>query len=354
MNIVNFQNEKKYIRDFLSLPKSLYTSKDNMEDEESMKKLLTGNHTLSKYFTLYKFIVYDGCKPAGRFAITEYPGDNTAYLGFYECIDDDEAAKYLFDEGASFCRNKGFGKMVGPVDASFWLKYRLKINRFDMPPYTGEPYNKPYYFRQFTKNGFTVSEHYTSNQFHSIDESYQNEQYEERFKTFLNNGYRIESPTDENYDRIIDEVYDMIMDLYSDFPIFKALSLEDFREIYGSYKRIMNMSMTKIAFYNDKAVGFYISIPDYANRVYHVNLLTLPKIMKIKKSPEQYVMLYMGVRPEHRGLGKALVYSVMRELGKNKLPSIGALARDGKPTQRYVFDEVTGVYEYVLLERTLQ
>ena len=73
MNIVNFQNEKKYIRDFLSLPKSLYTSKDNMEDEESMKKLLTGNHTLSKYFTLYKFIVYDGGKPAGRFAITEYP-----------------------------------------------------------------------------------------------------------------------------------------------------------------------------------------------------------------------------------------------------------------------------------------
>ena len=111
--------------------------------------------------------------------------------------------------------------------------------------------------------------------------------------------------------------------------------------------------MTKIAYYNDKAVGFYISIPDYSNRVYHATLLDLPKIMNIKKSPKQYVMLYMGVRPQHKGLGKALVYSIMQELAKNNLPSIGALARDGKTTQKYVSEEVTGVYEYVLLEKVL-
>ena len=75
----------------------------------------------------------------------------------------------------------------------------------------------------------------------------------------------------------------MIMNLYSDFPIFKPLSIEDFRGIYGSYKLIMNMSMTKIAYYNDKTVGFYISIPDYNNLVYHINLFNFSKIMKIKK-----------------------------------------------------------------------
>ena len=65
-------------------------------------------------------------------------------------------------------------------------------------------------------------------------------------------------------------------------------------------------------------------------------------------------MLYMGVRPEHQGLGKALVYSIMQELEKNGLPSIGALARDGKPTQKYASDDVTDVYEYVLLEMKLE
>ena len=353
MNIVKFDNEKKYIKDFILLAETLYSGNDNMEAPSDIKKFLTGTHTLSKYFTLDKFLIYDNNKPVGRFAITVYPDDDTAYIGFYECFDDDNTAKFLFEEAEAFCRKKGYKKIVGPVDGSFWQKYRLKINMFDLPPYTGEPYNKPYYYKQFTDNGFNVCEHYTSNRFHAIDESYTNEKYKDRYKEFLKNGYRIESPTQDNFDSIVDEVYYMITELYSDFPIFKALSIEDFREIYHSYKLIMNMSMTKIAYYNDKAVGFYISIPDYSNRVYHATLLDLPKIMNIKKSPKQYVMLYMGVRPQHKGLGKALVYSIMQELAKNNLPSIGALARDGKPTQKYVSEEVTGVYEYVLLEKVL-
>jgi len=120
---------------------------------------------------------------------------------------------------------------------------------------------------------------------------------------------------------------------------------------FSSYKQIMNMSMTKIAYYKDRAVGFYVSVPDYSNIVYHINPLNLIRILKLKKNPGRYVMLYMGVEPEHQGLGKAIVYSVMKELMMSGLPSIGALARDGKITQKYAFDDVTDVYEYVLLEK---
>ena len=45
-----------------------------------------------------------------------------------------------------FAKEKWYKKIVGPVDASFWNKYRLKINLFDKRPYTGEPYNLKYYF----------------------------------------------------------------------------------------------------------------------------------------------------------------------------------------------------------------
>ena len=353
MQLIQFNEEKKYINDFVSLPKRMYTAKDNMEDPKTITQFLTSCHALSKYFTLYKFLIYDEKKAVGRFAVTEYPNDDTAYFGFYECVDDDSAAAFLFEQAAKFCKNKGFKRMIGPVDASFWQKYRLKINLFDRAPYTGEPYNKPYYYKQFLAGGFDVAEHYTSNYFHAVDNSYTNEKYEQRYKNFIESGYRIESPTQETFDSIIDDVYYMITELYSDFPVFKSLSIEDFREIYSSYKLIMNMSMTKIAYYKDKAVGFYISIPDYSNAVYHIDPIKLIEIMKIKKSPQRYVMLYMGVRPEHRGLGKALVYSIIKELMENKLPSIGALARDGKITQKYVIEEAEQVYEYVLLKKEL-
>ena len=48
-----------------------------------------------------------------------------------------------------FAKENKYKRIVGPVDASFWLKYRMKINMFYKPPYTGEPYNKDYYYKLY-------------------------------------------------------------------------------------------------------------------------------------------------------------------------------------------------------------
>ncbi len=354
MECVRVDKDEKSIGDFLSLAKSLYTKKDNMESPDSVRKLLTGEHPMSKYFSLDAYLIYEESRPVGRFAITIYPDDKTAYLGFFECINDKETAAFLFSNAERIAKEKNCALIEGPVDASFWIKYRLKINNFDRPPYTGEPYNREYYYDLFLANGYTVKEHYTSNLYRAIEDKYSNEKYETRYKTFLEQGYRIESPKTEDYEIILDDVYRMITELYSDFPIYKHVSREDFKEMFMSYKSIMNMSMTKIAYYKDKVVGFYISLPDYGNRVYHLNLPNILSVLKLRKHPKQYVMLYMGVDAQHRGLGKAIVYSIMKELENNHLPSIGALARDGKVTQTYAIEEATSIYEYVLLEHSLQ
>jgi len=351
VELVKFNDEKEHIKAFCDLPSKIYNSKDNMEDPDSMKSILLGGHPLSKYFKLDKFLVYDDGKAVGRFAITTYENDSTAYLGFYECLDNPEYAKFLFDSAYDLAKKGGYAKITGPVDASFWIKYRLKINRFDVLPYTGEPYNRDYYFDQFKDNGFVVKEHYISNEFRSVDETYVNEKFEQRYQEFIGLGYSIESPKVEDFDKTIDIVYKMVTELYSDFPIFKDVKIEDFREVFKSYKTIMNMSMTKIAYYKGEPVGFYVSIPDYGNIVYHLNPINIAKILKLRKHPKKYVMLYMGVDQNHRGLGKAIVYAIMKELMASGLPSIGALARDGKVTQDYAHDDVTDVYEYVLMER---
>ena len=118
---------------------------------------------------------------------------------------------------------------------------------------------------------------------------------------------------------------------------------------------ILNEKMLKFAYYENKMVGFYISLPNYHNYVYHLNNpINLLKIFKLRKYPKDYVMLYMGVDQNHKGLGKAIVESIMQELKKSGLPSIGALARDGKVTQKYVSDLIEEQYEYVLLERKIK
>ena len=355
MKCIEFTNEPKRVRDFLSLPKKLYTKSDNMENPSEIKQILLGKHPLNKYFTLNKFVMYnDEDRPVARFAITRYDGDSTAYLGFFECIDDTEVAKELFAVAERYAKDYGCDKIVGPVDASFWIKYRLKINKFDTAPYTGEPYNKDYYLKLFQKNGYKICEHYTSNRYKAAEYKYMNAEYEGKYKEFAKKGYKIRSLKMEEYDEDIKELYRLLTSLYSDFPIYKDISEEDFIETFKSYKTIIDPTMVKFGYKNNKIVGFFISVPNYTNKVYHLNPLNIAKILKIRKDPEDYVMLYMGVNQEHHGLGRALVYSIIKELNVSKKPSIGALARDGKVTQNYAKDMIEGVYEYVLLEKKIK
>lgn len=343
---------KKKVNQFLALTKKIYNKRENMENASEIKKILLGIHPLNKYFSIVAFLIYKNKKVVGRFAITKYPNDTNGYLGFFECIDDSEVAKYLFDTAYNYCKMKNYTKIVGPVDTSFWLKYRLKINMFKRP-YTGEPYNKDYYQKLFLNNKYQVIEHYTSNVYDALEDTYDNIKYSSRFREFTNKGYIIRSPKMEEYDNVLKKIYYLLSDLYSDFPIYKEITEQDFLEIFKSYKKIINLSMVKVAYYKDELVGFFISVPNYHNIVYHLNILNILKILNLKRKPKSYVMLYMGVSKEHQGLGKAITQSIMNELRISKLPSIGALARDGKVTQNYVADKIENKYEYILLERTI-
>ena len=52
MKLVKFDKEEKYIKDFVKLAIQIYDSDDNMEDPDSIKKILKEEHPLSKYFSL--------------------------------------------------------------------------------------------------------------------------------------------------------------------------------------------------------------------------------------------------------------------------------------------------------------
>ncbi len=354
MKCIKFEQEEKYIKDFIYLPKQLYSKKDNMEDPNTIKELLLNKHPLSKYFKLNKYLIYRDDEVVGRFIITEYPDDKkVCYLGFFECINDKKVAKFLFKNAYDFAKEKNYKKIVGPVDASFWIKYRLKINKFERP-YTGEPYNLKYYYKLFTDNSFKVCDHYTSQVYEQVDETYSNVKFTEHFKEFKKLGYKIEKPSLKEYDKCIGEVYDLVKELYSDFPVFKDVEKDDFLKLYKSFEKIINMDMVRMAYYKDKAVGFYISIPNYNNIVYHLTPFNILKILKQRRKPKGYVMLYMGVDQKHRGLGKAIIYSIVEELKKSNLPSIGALAHDGKISQNYAEEKISSRYEYVLLERIIK
>lgn len=355
LEAVVFDTEPERVEDFLRLPKTLYGRKNLTQNEAEERDLLLSRHALSKYFQMKKFLVYRDGAAAARCAVTLYEGDAAAYLGFFECVDDTACSRLLFETAARFAGDSGRVKITGPVDASFWIKYRLKTSRFDERPYVSEPYNLGYYLKLFLDFGFAVSETYKSNEYKRQSVlGFRNKKSGQRLKEYAEKNYLIVSPKRKDFDRVIREVYALITDLYKDFPVFKMVGEEDFVRHYAALKYVLDLSMVKMAYYRGEAVGFFIGLPDYGNLLAgSVTPAAMIKILLKRIRSRRYVMLYMGVAKKHRGLGLAMTQTVMHSVNRKAASAIGALIRQGKVTGAYGAELVTSTYEYALLDYPL-
>lgn len=351
--VIVFEKEEEYIKAFINLPKRLYSKNEIMQNEQEEREILTGTHLLSHYFSVTGLLVMNGNQVVSRAVLTIYPKLESAYLGFFESEKNPEAVRMLFHKAEELTLQKGCNSIIGPIDSSFWLRYRFKINQFQHS-YTGEPYNKDYYCKMWEDNGYEIAERYYSNHFMRVEAEYHEQKFEERLHRKMEEGYIIKSPSKKTFDETIAQVYDLLIELYQDFPAYSYITKEEFLSLFDYLKWIIRYNMVKMAYYNGKAVGFFISIPNYGNLVYgKLSLLDYIKLFRIRKCPKEYVMLYMGIDASHKGLGKAVTEAVKEELQKEGTPSVGALIRKGNINRDYFSKLVDYEYEYVLLKKEL-
>lgn len=353
---IEFTTEEKHISNFLLLPQLLYDKNTLTQNEAEERKIVEEIHVLNQYCRQRKILAYDESgEVCGRCIVTLYDDADMAYIGYFECIENDECAVGIFDKAHACAQEAGFSKIVGPVDTSFWMKYRLKVDCFDKKPYTGEPYNKPYYKKMFEDNGYRVLESWVSNIFKKMPLFYKRQTvYKERLKNAEKANYRIVSPVPKDFDATLDIIYELISETFKDFVTFRKIKKEDFKEIFKNYKYILDYQFVKIVYCGNEPVAFSIVLPDYSNLLY--GELTLYKKMRVmlkKIRSRNYVSLYMGVKKEHRGLGKALVQKIIKNLYIRRADCIGALITEGKITEKYGEEQICGKIRYLLFEKEL-
>lgn len=75
----------------------------------------------------------------------EFWGEKTGYFGFFECDNDETAARALFAEVRSFHRDKGMKSFIGPMNPSTNDECGLLIEGYFSSPYLMMTYNLDYY-----------------------------------------------------------------------------------------------------------------------------------------------------------------------------------------------------------------
>ena len=314
VEVTNSTTEEK----FLQLPFSLYKSDSNWIAplQQDIKKVFDpkkNNHF--EHGECARWILEESGNVIGRIAAfinhrtAETEEQPTGGCGFFECINNQEAANLLFDTAKIYLQQRGMQAMDGPVnfgERNAW--WGLLVEGFTPATYQMN-YNPPYYQALFEAYGFKDYFQQYSYAIHINDE--RPERYKaiiERLKRNPDYTFRhIEKNKLKQYANDFRIIYNKT---WKFLPNFKEMDEEQAQKLITSFKPVMIDYLAWFGYYKNEPVALFLMLPElngwfkYVNG--NLNLLGLLKFLWLKTfdtSNRKVFGIIFGVVPEHQKKG---------------------------------------------------
>ncbi len=229
-------------------------------------------------------------------------------MGFFECINDQQAANLLFDTAKQWLLEKGMEAMDGPINFGERDKWwGLVTDGFTEPLYCMN-YNPPYYLQLFEQYGFKV---FFNQVCFGIDPQTPIAQ-----KIF--DRHAVLSADPDFCGRLIDK--DQLEKFAKDFTTvynkawaghggLKQLATEQVMIMFKKMKPVIDERIIYFAYYKEEPVGMFLNLPDLNQYFRHMNgrfgllqKLYFVYLQKMKPS-RKFTGLVFGVVPEWQGRG---------------------------------------------------
>ena len=310
---------KHVVRQFLDLPFSIYRN-----DAQWVCPLMTDIESVfdpqkNNFFSFGKcnrwVLVDENNHTIGRIAafINEKKAYNeeqpTGGCGFFECIDDQQAANMLFDQAKTWLESHGMKAMNGPInfgENDMW--WGLLVDGFTSPFY-GMNYNPPYYKALFESYGFTVKYDQISNR---IDVRKGLPEKVAKISSWVakRNGYifrHLDTADIPKYSRDFKEIYN---DAWKDFENFTSVTDATIEETINKIKPVMDPNLIWFAYTaKDEPVAFVMILPDTNELIRGLNG-RLDLIGKLKFVWNKFTVKHkrmraviMGTKEQYRNMG---------------------------------------------------
>lgn len=312
--------DKQQARAFLELPIHLYKNESHWI--RPLDKDIEGvfDPTFNKFFRNGEctrwILINEQNKTIGRIAafinrktMNKDNDQPTGGVGFFECIDDQDAANLLFDTGKKWLESKGMEAMDGPInfgDRDTW--WGLLVDGFDREPNYQCNYNFPYYRTLFENYGFELYfKQFTFGR--PIMDPLSDRLYEKAQVANQDSEYsfrHIEKRKLKKYAEDFRQVYNAA---WARHPGVAEMTSIQANAIIKKMKPIMDEKIMWFGYHKDQPVGFYINIPELNQVFKHVNgkLNFIGKLKflyhKLMKTNKKMIGLVFGIAPEHQGKG---------------------------------------------------
>lgn len=234
--------------------------------------------------------------------------DKVGFFGFFECLNDREAAHALLDQAAQFLRAHGMDRMRGPATPSVNDEYGLLVDAFDKPPVILMPYNPPYYIDLLESYGLQKAKDLYS---YLLSQDTVYSEKLERVNNLVKERYGL---TIRSMDmRKFKSEVQLIKEIYNKAWAYNwgAVPLTDAEidALAADLKPIVIPELVLFAELKGKTIGFALSLPDINIALRHNKKgRLLPGLLRLvlhKKKINLVRIIVLGVLPEHQPTGAA-------------------------------------------------
>lgn len=317
MNIIEV-NSKKDKKDFIQIACSIYKNEKNWIrplDKDINSVFDPKTNKAFRKGDVKRWILKNNNETIGRIAAFYSSKNDKEKLrvggcGFFECIDDKEAAKILFDTAKNWLEKNGYNSMDGPINFGERDKWwGCLVEGFDIDPNYLQNYGKAYYQKLFENYGFQLL--FRQLTFLKKVRTPLSERLSLKAERALRDpNYNFKTLEKRNIQKYIRDFTKIYNDAWSKYPGVSKLELSQAKLLFAQLKPILDEKILWFAYYNNDPVGFFISIPEMNQIFKHVNgkLDLFGKLktfyhLKIKKSCKKMVGLVFGIVPKHQGKG---------------------------------------------------
>lgn len=316
--------------DFIGLPWKIYAECPQWVPplKKEVRRMLDPlKHPFWEFSERILFLARRGSETVGRIVgvidrhYNQCHGEKMGIWGFFECVDDAEAAAALFSSVEAWAHQKGMNFMRGPLSPSMNYETGLLIEGFDYPPAVMMSYNPPYYQRLVESCGFKKEKDLFA---FEIDGEYHLPDWMERLagKIAKKNGVHIRNVNTKDRDgefALIREIYN---DSWSGNWGFVPLSVHEMQDIQKSVRPFADPDLVFFIYYEDDPAAVCVIFPDINPLLKRldgrIGLLGLPKALIYRREISGLRLLMFGIKEKYRQLGFPMlafhhIYQIARE-----------------------------------------
>jgi len=208
----------------------------------------------------------------------------TGNIGFFECINDQKAANFLFDSAQKWLSEQGIEAMDGPANmGENYMNHGLLAWGFQ-PQGFGMPYNPPYYVTLFENYGFKV--YYEQYSYH-IDYT---KPFPERFWKIAEwvakkPQFSFKHLDWDQTDAFIDDFCKIYDGAWKKHEHYKPIDPEELKAFLVSSKMLLDPEFIWYAYHEDEPIAMLVMLPDFNQALRHLKngKLSLWNIIKLMR-----------------------------------------------------------------------